>query len=69
MPKNFTRQDDEYILNILHLRYVKGLLMREIAERYNVSMGTICGIVGRIRNTRKFDNGVGDGTMRPGWWK
>ena len=60
---------DEDMLMALHLYDHEGLTYDQIAARFGRTKGAIAGLMSRIRNDTAGDNGTGDGTMRPMWWK
>ena len=69
-----TREADELILKVMHLREVDGLINARIAERLGMSKGTVAGIVYRFENTdigpcQCVKRCNQDGGMRPGWWR
>jgi len=64
----FPRSDDEQLLHLLDLSD-EGLTMRKIGLQVGRTKNAIAGAIGRIRITYRDDNGVGNGTMKPGWWK
>lgn len=69
MPRNFTRAEDEVLLKKLYLADHEDLPIAIIARRYGVTKNAIVGALHRIRQTYRQDNGVGNGTMPPRWWK
>lgn len=70
-----SRQSDEKILQIMHLRDAVGLTSSEIAKRLSMTRAAVCGVWNRIDNAaeewpcaaRKAVNR--DGGMAPGWWR
>lgn len=69
MPKHFPRSSDEYILKMMYLKDHERMTNAEISERYGITRNAVSGIIGRIRDTFKGDNGIGNGTMPHDWWK
>lgn len=60
---------DEDILMVLHLYDHESMTHDQIAARFGKTKGAIAGLMSRIRNDMADDNGTGDGTMKPLWWR
>lgn len=66
---HLTRKDDERILHMLDLRDHEGLNTTQIAERMSMTKNAVIGVLNRVTNTFRDDNGHGNGTMPRRWWK
>lgn len=69
MANGLTLLSDEEILLALDLRDNEGMTMEQIGQRLGRSRNAVSGMMHRINQAMKDDNGVGNGTMPRKWWK
>lgn len=60
--------DDRLDLEMLHLREVEGLSMKQVGARLGIGKNAVIGRIGRLRAAQE-PGAAGDGTMPARWWR
>jgi len=69
MGTKTTREDDERVLELLHLVDAEGLSFAQAGERLEMSRNKVAGLVTRVRRAEVPGCEERDGSLDPKWWR